>query len=63
MKPIDLMVKLLADVPKDKGPIIDPFLGSGTTGIACLKTGHDFLGIEREEEYLGIADARVRHWE
>ena len=54
--------RLLADVPKDIGPVVDPFMGSGTTGIACIQTGHDFIGIEREKEYLTIAEGRVRHW-
>jgi len=61
IKPINLMVRLLADVPKDQGPVVDPFMGSGTTAMACLETGHDFVGIEREEDYLKIADARVRY--
>ena len=55
------MVRLLQNVPKDQGPVIDPFLGSGTTLLACLETGHDGIGIEREREYIEIADARVRH--
>jgi len=63
VKALDLMRMLLKDVPTDQGPVLDPFLGSGTTGIACLFTGHDFIGFEREEEYLEIADARIRHWE
>ena len=57
------MVKLLQDVPRDQGPVLDPFLGSGSTGIACLKTGHDFIGIEKELDYLAIADARIRYWD
>lgn len=61
-KPYKIMERLLHDVPKDIGPVVDPFLGSGTTGIACVQTGHDFIGIEREKEYLTIAEARVRHW-
>jgi hypothetical protein len=61
-KPIEIMTRLLEDVPKDQGPVLDPFLGSGTTLIACRQTGHDGIGIEREEEYLQIADARVRYW-
>jgi SAM-dependent methyltransferase len=61
VKPVDVMVRLLADVPKDGGPVVDPFLGSGTTLLACIETGHDGIGIEREREYLEIADARVRH--
>jgi len=63
VKALGLMRRLLEDVPTDQGPVLDPFLGSGTTGIACLFTGHDFIGIDREEEYLEIADARTRHWE
>lgn len=62
VKPIELMARLLSDVPKT-GPVVDPFLGSGTTALGCLRTGHDAIGIEREEEYLRIADARVRHWD
>ena len=60
-KPVGIMEKLLQDVPLDV-TVSDNFLGSGTTALACLKTGHSFVGIEREEEYLEIADARVRHW-
>jgi len=62
VKAIALMVALLEDVPKD-GPVIDPFVGSGTTGIACLRTGHDFIGIDQDETYLKIADQRIRHWD
>jgi hypothetical protein len=62
VKPIALMERLLADVPKDAGPVLDPFMGSGTTGIAAARTGHDFIGIERGEDYLEIADTRIRHW-
>lgn len=61
VKPTEVMVRLLQNVPKDQGPVIDPFLGSGTTLLACLETGHDGIGIEREREYIEIADARVRH--
>ena len=62
-KPKEVMARLLADVPKDQGVVLDPFLGSGTTLLACLETGHDGLGIEREAEYVEIADARVRYWD
>jgi hypothetical protein len=61
-KPKLVMERLLADVPKDLGPVLDPFLGSGTTMIACLATGHDGIGIEREKDYVEIATHRVRHW-
>ena len=57
------MVKLLLGVPVEGGPVLDPFMGSGTTGIACSMTGHDFVGIEQDAKYLAIADARVNHWD
>jgi len=62
IKPIKLMERLLEDAPKDQGPILDCFMGSGSTGIACLRTGHDFIGVEREIDYVGIATSRVRYW-
>lgn len=60
VKPKKLMEKVLADVPP--GQVVDPFMGSGSTALACLKTGHDFVGIEQEPDYLQIAEARVRYW-
>lgn len=62
VKPRAVMQFLLSDVETGKGPILDPFMGSGTTGLACLRTGHDFIGIEMEEDYARIADSRIRHW-
>jgi DNA modification methylase len=43
------------------GTVIDPFMGSGTTGIACVNTGRPFIGIEKEPEYFAIAVARIKH--
>lgn len=60
VKPVELMRRLIESIPKS-GPILDPFLGSGTTAIAAVAEGHSAIGIEREKEYLEIADARVRH--
>jgi len=59
VKPFGIMQALMEG---QEGPVVDPFMGSGSTGIAAIHTGHDFIGIEREDEYLRIADARVRHW-
>ncbi len=63
VKPIDLMLKLIEDLPPHllDETVVDPFLGSGTTGIACVKGGFNFIGIEREDQYVGIADARINH--
>jgi DNA modification methylase len=57
-KPIGLMVEIASKAPP--GVILDPFMGSGTTGIACLKTGRKFIGIERDPEYFRIACERIR---
>lgn len=43
------------------GTVLDPFAGSGTTGIAALQEEFSFLGIEREKEYVQIARARLAH--
>ena len=44
------------------GTVLDPFTGSGTTGIAAHLEGFDFIGIEREAEYAEIAEARIAWW-
>ncbi|HPS40176.1 MAG TPA: site-specific DNA-methyltransferase, partial [Candidatus Cloacimonadota bacterium] len=44
------------------GVVLDPFMGSGTTGIACELEGRDFIGIEREAEYVEIAEKRIAHY-
>lgn len=47
-------------VDKTKGSVIDPFMGSGTTGVACAKAGRQFVGIELEPSYFDIACDRIR---
>ena len=42
------------------GTVLDPFMGSGTTGIACVNTDRKFIGIEKEKEYIKIAEARIK---
>jgi DNA modification methylase len=39
--------------------VLDPFMGSGSTGVACVMTDRDFIGIEREPEYFQIAKQRI----
>lgn len=43
------------------GVVLDPFTGSGTTGVAATLEGFNFIGIEREPEYQAIATARIEH--
>lgn len=61
VKPSAIMKWLLEEFPGE-GPVLDPFLGSGSTGIAALSTDRDFVGIEKQESYLLLSDARIRHW-
>lgn len=61
VKPIGIMEWLSRDIPKG-ATVLDPFMGSGTMGIACIKTGHSYIGTEIDPEYFPIADARIKHW-
>lgn len=58
-KPLDLMRQLVASYSSEGETILDPFCGSGTTGVACVKTGRNFVGIEINEEYCEIARKRI----
>jgi len=62
-KPVALMRWLVRLITPEGGTVLDPFMGSGTTGVACIQEGRDFIGIEREEEYMEIAEARIRRQE
>ena len=62
VKPIALMRWLVRLVTPPGGLVLDPFLGSGTTGCAAALEGFEFVGIERDEEYAAIAEARVAFW-
>jgi site-specific DNA-methyltransferase (adenine-specific) len=59
VKPTDLMRYLCRLVTPPGGTVLDPFMGSGSTGKAALLEGFNFIGIEREAEYLEIARARI----
>lgn len=60
-KPVELLQRLLRVVCPPGGLVVDPFAGSGTTGVAALKEGRRFIGIERDDEYVEIARARLSH--
>ena len=59
VKPIKLMEYLCKLVTPPSGVVLDPFMGSGTTGVAALRNGFQFRGIEREEQYFYISQARL----
>jgi site-specific DNA-methyltransferase (adenine-specific) len=58
-KPISLMMELLADYTSSGETILDPFMGSGTTGVACVNLGRKFIGIELDPDYFDIAVKRI----
>jgi DNA modification methylase len=58
-KPVQLMRHLVQLVAPNGGVIVDPFMGSGTTGVAAQAEGCDFIGIEREQRWLEIAKQRI----
>jgi len=63
VKPTDLMAYLVRLVTPKGGTVLDPFMGSGSTGKASVREGMDFIGIEREDEYMEIAKTRIEHEE
>ncbi len=60
VKPIKLMEYLVKLVTPEGGVVLDPFMGSGTTGVAALGLGFKFVGVERDEKYFEICEQRIR---
>jgi len=58
--PEDLMTSIILGLSKHQDLILDPFMGSGTTGSACIKAGRSFVGIEIDKEYIKIAETRIK---
>lgn len=58
-KPVSLMAELLADFTNAGQTILDPFMGSGTTGVAAVRFGRKFIGIEQNKEYFDLACKRL----
>ena len=61
VKPVKLMEYLIKLVTPPNGVVLDPFTGSGSTGIAARNLGFRFVGIEKEKEYCEIAEKRISH--
>jgi site-specific DNA-methyltransferase (adenine-specific) len=59
-KPIRLIERLVEEYSEPNQTILDPFLGSGTTALACQNTGRNFIGIEINPEYCKIAEQRLK---
>jgi DNA modification methylase len=62
-KPCGLMVWCINQLPEKTNTILDPFMGSGTTGVASINLGKKFVGIEREQKYFDIACKRIEQAE
>jgi site-specific DNA-methyltransferase (adenine-specific) len=61
-KPLGLLVDLLGVTPEG-GTVLDPFLGGGTSALACINTGRRFVGVELSAEYAALASGRIREAE
>ena len=62
-KPIRLIKELLCKFTKPGQTVCDPFMGSGTTGVACLQTGRKFIGVERDDHHFATAIERIKREE
>ena len=63
VKPVDLMAYLCRLITPPNGIVLDPFMGSGSTGIAAQLEGFRFCGMEMDEDYFKIAETRIENWE
>lgn len=58
-KPWELIAKMIEDATDPGAVVLDTFMGSGTTAVACLKTGRSYIGFELDEKYHAIAQQRI----
>lgn len=62
VKPVDLMKYLVKLITPKGGTVLDPFNGSGSTGMAAVELGFDYIGCELDPEYVKISEARIAAW-
>jgi DNA modification methylase len=62
VKPVALMRYLIQLVTPANSRVLDPFMGSGSTGMAAVELGHRFVGIDLDANYVSIADRRIQGW-
>ena len=62
VKPVDLMKYLVKLVTPKGGVVLDPFNGSGSTGMACVELGMEYVGCELDPNYVEIANKRISAW-
>lgn len=61
IKPLDITEKIIRNSSQEGQLVLDPFMGSGTTGVACINTGRNFIGMELDEGYFNIAKQRINN--
>ena len=59
VKPLEMVKNLIVNSSQENDIILDPFLGSGTTGVACKELGYEFIGCEIDSDYFDIAKERI----
>lgn len=58
-KPVEVLERLVINSSAENGIVFDPFMGSGSTGVACVRTGRRFIGMELDKQYFDIAEKRI----
>ena len=59
VKPVEIMENIITNSSQEGETVLDCFMGSGTTGVACVNTNRRFIGMEKEEKYFEIAKQRI----
>lgn len=59
IKPLDLTEKIIRNSSREGQTVLDPFMGSGTTGVACVNTDRKFIGMELDEKYFDLSEDRI----
>ena len=59
-KPVELLLRIVRATSNEGDTVLDPFMGSGTTGVACVKEGRKFIGIDIDEEYFELSKKRIQ---
>ena len=60
-KPLDLITRLVLASSNEGDIVLDPFMGSGTTAVACINTNRNYIGFELDKHYCEIANERIRN--
>lgn len=60
--PVKLFSRIITLLTEPGDTVYDPFMGSGTTAIACLETGRQYVGTEMSEKYFNICQKRIKEW-